>query len=165
MPTDPAWRRTLEEKKRQSTLQLLFKAARLVNEQALARVRAQAPAPSSASGPAVELRPAHAALFPHIDLDGTRLSTLAARAGISKQAVGQLVDDLEGQGMVERIPDPDDGRARLVRFTPLGQQALLHGLSVLQQLQAELADRIGASHMDALHEALLALLREVEPRT
>lgn len=154
MPTDPTFPQTLAQQKRQSTLQLLFKAARLCNERALERVRAGAPD--------LEVRPAHSALFPHIDLDGTRITTLAARTGITKQAVGQLVDDLERMGMVHRVADPADGRARLVCFTDAGRQALLHGLGVLMALQADLARAIGPDRMDALHEALTALLAELE---
>lgn len=157
MPTDPTFRQTLDRRKRQSTLQLLFKAARLVNERALERVRAQSPG--------IDVRPAHTALFPHIDLDGTRITTLAARTGITKQAVGQLVDDLEGMGLVHRVPDPSDGRARLVCFTDPGRQALLHGLGVLTTLQAELGLAIGPDRMDALHDALTALLAELEAPT
>ena len=62
------------------------------------------------------IRPAHTALFPHIDLSGTRQTALARRMGVSKQAVGQLVSELEQMGALERVPDPSDGRARLVRF-------------------------------------------------
>src|SRR5262245_41908291 len=94
-----------------NTGQLLLKAARLWNEQALARVEA-----SGVTG----FRAAHTRLLPHISPEGIRLSDLAERVGISKQAIGQLVDELERQGVVAREPDPDDGRALRVRYTDRG---------------------------------------------
>src|SRR5688500_14523682 len=56
-----------------------------------------------------------------IDPDGTRLSVLAARAQVAKQTATALVDKLERAGYVERVPDPLDGRARLVRLTDRAQ--------------------------------------------
>ncbi|MCB9682522.1 MAG: MarR family transcriptional regulator [Alphaproteobacteria bacterium] len=102
------------------------------------------------------VRPAHTALFPHIDLDGTRLTVIAERAGISKQAVGQLVDDLVAMGALERVPDPADGRARLVRFVG-GGSALLHGLSVLGALESDLAGIVGGDALAAMHATLQAV--------
>ena len=87
---------------------------------------------------------------------------LAARVGVSKQAVGQLVDDLESMGVVERVPDPEDGRARRVRFTRRGFQALLHGVGVLDRLEQQLAAAIGRLTVDALREGVEAALRAVK---
>ncbi|HVP60769.1 MAG TPA: MarR family transcriptional regulator [Myxococcaceae bacterium] len=143
----------LEGRKRGSLLQELFRLARLLDEAAVARV---------ASAGAARLRTSHTALLPHLDLEGTRLVDLAARVGTSKQAVGQLVDDLEGMGMVERVPDPDDGRARRIRFTRAGLQALLHGLGVLEQLERDLASAIGRTKVEQLREGVEAALRAVE---
>ncbi len=154
---DSDYRQRLEQQKQASTLQLLFKASRLANERALELVRARSPD--------TRVRPAHTALFPHIDLEGTRQTVLASRLGISKQAVGQLVDDLVAMGMVERVPDPDDARARLVCFTATGRLALLDGLAVLMQLQAELEGRLGAEVMHTLQQNLAALLSALEEGT
>src|SRR5215468_3692593 len=99
-----------------STFELLFRAARLVNERAVARVQA--------SGGT--LRQAHTLLFPHITRDGVRLTALAAKLDVTKQAIGPLIDDLERAGVVERVDDPGDRRAKLIRWTPRGQRALLH---------------------------------------
>ena len=133
--------------------QLLFRCARLLNEQALARVRERFGVP---------VRPSHMSLVPHIDLEGTRLTTLARRVGVSKQAVGQLVGDLEDFGMLERVPDPDDGRAKLVRFTAQGRQGMLDGLALLGEFEHELEQDLGARRMRSLHGALLALLARLE---
>jgi DNA-binding MarR family transcriptional regulator len=133
-----------------SVAQLLFKAARLLNERAVARLE---PVPG-----APRLRPAHTSLFPHIDLGGTRLTELARRLGISKQAVAQLVDELEQMGAIERIPDPEDGRAKLIRFSRTAGRSLLDGMKHLQTIEAELARELGPARMHALQEGLSALL-------
>lgn len=147
-------RRRLEEAKRQATLHVLMKCARLVNERAMARVNA-------AAGRTV-LRPAIASLFPHIALDGTRVGEVARRAGMSKQQAGQLVAELEAEGVVETLPDPTDGRARLVRFTRRGIEAMQHGLGVFRELEAELEHKVGTRHFHALRSALPALLAALE---
>jgi len=150
---DPSFPEALEAAKRASTAQLLFKCARLVNERALATLPGDGePRP----------RPAHMALFPHIALDGTRPSELAKKLGVSKQAVGQLVGELEAMGMVERRPDPDDGRAKRVCFTEQGLQSILDGLAHLRRVEAELAKAIGKETMASLRDALLLLHDQLE---
>jgi len=145
----------LEAAKRASTLQLLFKAARLLNEEALATLQATTGA---------EVRPSHAALFPHIDLGGTRVTVLAERVGITKQAISQLVGDLEAQGTLERVPDPSDGRARLVRFTDQGRQALLDGLGVLDRVAHSYEGALGDGGLGQLHGLLTELVDAAEAR-
>ena len=140
----------LEQAKQAATLQLLFRAARLLDEEALARL--------GSAGPRPPLRRSHTALFPHIDLAGTRLTELARRTGVTKQAVAQLIDELEAWGVVDKRPDPADRRAKLVVFSRRGRRGLLDGLALLQQLEAELAQRIGARTMQGLRRALLAIL-------
>jgi DNA-binding MarR family transcriptional regulator len=60
-------------------------------------------------------------VFENIDRDGTRLTELAARAEMTHQSMGELIDTLEQRGYIERRPDPADGRARLVCFTDKGR--------------------------------------------
>jgi DNA-binding MarR family transcriptional regulator len=154
MPSSKDWE-ALEVVKRASVGQLLLKGARLLDERALARVNRDKPAPR------ITLRPAHTSLFPHIDQGGTRLTELARRLGVTKQAAGQLVGDLEELGVLERADDPADGRAKLVRFTDLGVKALHHGLSVLRGLEAQLEQRLGRARMRELHQALAEVVDEL----
>jgi DNA-binding MarR family transcriptional regulator len=147
-----SYKQTLEEQKTRSTLQLLFKCARLLNERAIEHVRQQTGLP---------LRAAHTTLLPHVDLEGTRLTDLAARLGVTKQGAGQLVDELVDMGMLERVTDPDDGRAKRVRFTKRGRAGLLHGLGTLQSIEAELRAQVGATTMRSLHDALVAIIRVI----
>jgi DNA-binding MarR family transcriptional regulator len=149
-----SYRSRLEQAKRESTFQLLFRAARLIDEEALRRVGAERGRP--------KLRRAHTSLLPHIDLEGTRIVDLATRLGVTKQAVSQLVDELEAMGVVERTVDEADARARRVRFTAQGRAGLLHGLSVLKAFEAECATAIGESRMKELHQTLVKLLDHVD---
>lgn len=150
-PRDPG----LEARKRESVAQLLFKCARLLNERALARVNEQ---PS-----AIPLRPAHTNLLPHLDFEGVRITELARRLDITKQAVSQTIAELELMDVVETIPDPSDGRARLARFTDKGRDAIGQGLKVLKGLEGEIEKTIGKPKFDALHQALLALETMLDP--
>ena len=155
-PTRDSFAAKLEREKAASVGQLLFKCARLMNEQAVGRIESPPGAP--------RLRPAHTGVFPHLDLEGTRLTELARRMGISKQAVGQLVDDLEAMGAVERVRDPSDGRAKLIRFSREPGATLLDGLAALRGFEAELEEALGARKMRSLHRDLTALLRVLEAR-
>ena len=137
-----------------STFELLFRAARLVNERAIAEVQA-------AGG---RLRAAHTQLFPHITSDGIRLTELADKLGVTKQAIGPLVDDLEREGVVERVDDPDDRRAKRIRWTRKGQRALLHGLGVLAQLEAELARDVGKARLAELADTCERLIAALAKR-
>jgi DNA-binding MarR family transcriptional regulator len=152
------FRAALDAAKQASTLQILFKVARLLDECAVARIAARRK---------LGLRRSHTLLLPHIALEGTRMSELAERLGVSKQAVTQLVDELEGFGVVERVPDPEDARARRVVFTARGRAGFFEGLATLGELERELAGVIGGEPMAALRAALLAidahLAARVEP--
>jgi DNA-binding MarR family transcriptional regulator len=137
---------TLREKTSASTGQLLLRAARLLDERALARLATIPGAPP--------VRPAHTRLFPHLSFTGTRLTTLARRLGVSKQAVAPLVTELVMWGLVEQLPDPSDRRASLVRFTPDGLAALTHGLGLLGELEAEISAEVGAERAAVFREVL-----------
>ena len=129
------------------------RAARLFNERAIARGRTLR---------GLDLRPAHTALFPHLSLEGTRTTALAAKMGITKQAVGRIVAELERAGVLCRVPDPSDGRAKLVRFTTEGYGAVLAGFSVLHEIEGELAAELGEALMRRLNRDLAKLLSAFE---
>ncbi len=147
-------RERFEAAKSASVAQLLFKCSRLLNERAIEEVRRRFNLPG--------LRPAHTTLFPHIDLDGTRLTELAKRVGISKQGVGQLVEEMVRMGGLERRPDPRDGRAKLICFPSDEGFSLFSGLAVLADLEQSLAEEIGADRMRDLHETLRSLLNVLD---
>jgi DNA-binding MarR family transcriptional regulator len=74
-------------------------------------------------------------VFENLDRDGTRLTELAARADMTHQSMGELVDTLEQRGYLERRPDPADGRARLVCLTSKGRQMVRTALREIADIE------------------------------
>ena len=87
---------------------------------------------------------AHIHITRHLALEGSRLTELAERAGMSKQAMGDLVDQCEAWGLVTREPDPRDARARVVRFTATGLDWLQAFRDAVAQAEAEFRTEVGA---------------------
>ena len=96
----------------------------------------------------------HIAITRNLDLEGTRATELARRAGITKQSAGELIGQLEQQGLIERRPDPADKRAKVVVFTPAGLAWLCAFRHALQTAEAEMAARLGTTVFDQLKLAL-----------
>ena len=90
-----------------------------------------------------QISAAHIHITRHLALRGTRLTDLAERAGMSKQAMGDLVDQCEAWGLVTREPDPRDARARLVQFTPTGLLWLQAFKDAVSQAEREFRDEVG----------------------
>lgn len=86
---------------------------------------------------------AHIHITRHLALGGSRLTDLAARAGMTKQAMGDLVAQCEAWGLVVREPDPHDARARQVRFTPTGLAWLQAFRDAVAQAEAEFRAEVG----------------------
>jgi DNA-binding MarR family transcriptional regulator len=90
-----------------------------------------------------QISAAHIHITRHLDLQGARLTDLAQNAGMSKQAMGDLVDQCEAWGLVTREPDPRDARARLVQFTPTGLLWLQAFREAVAQAEKEFRDEVG----------------------
>jgi len=111
-----------------------------------------------ATTPYSDIRPGHGCVFGGIDPEsGSRLTELAERAMMTKQTVGEVVSDLEQRGYVERVPDPEDGRAKIIRLTPRGREAYVAGRRLIDELEREWAERFGADRVAALREVLEAV--------
>lgn len=98
-----------------------------------------------------------AGLLGHIPRRGIRQSALIERAGISKQAVQQLLDGLEADGVIERVADPGDKRGKLVHYTALGLAALHDGDSIKLDIESGYRKRLGQGSFEALMQALRSL--------
>ena len=104
-----------------------------------------------------ELRPTHGCVFSHISRGGDRLTVLAERADMTKQAVGEVVSELEQIGYVERVPDPSDGRAKIIQLTKRGEEAWAHGWGVIAERRRKWAERYGEERV----EEMVALLSDI----
>jgi DNA-binding MarR family transcriptional regulator len=101
-----------------------------------------------------EIRPPHGSVMQFLDDSGTRVSVLAGRAQMTKQSMAELVAHLERLGYVERVPDPSDRRAKLVRATPRGRQLYAIAREVVAEIEEEWTRRLGPAKMRRLRELL-----------
>jgi DNA-binding MarR family transcriptional regulator len=101
-----------------------------------------------------EIRPPHGNVMQFLDGDGTRIGVLADRAQMTRQSMAELVAHLERLGYVERVPDPSDRRAKLVRATPRGRQLYLIARDVIAEIEAEWTRRLGKTKMRQLRQLL-----------
>ncbi len=112
-----------------------------------------------------DLRPALAPIGVHIDDDGTRITELARRTGLTKPSVVYLVDELERLGYVERVPDPDDGRAKLVKATTRAREAVELGRQHIAAIEREWTALLGERDMKHLRRSLERLREALWPPT
>ena len=105
-----------------------------------------------------DLSPSHFVVFQHMHSEGIRSTELAEKAQMSKQAMGYLIAYLEEQGYVERIPDPSDGRARLVRLTEQGWGVAEVAYSTVEQIEVKWENDLGAERMQQLRSILRELI-------
>ena len=101
-----------------------------------------------------DIRPTHGCVFRFVREDGMRLTDLAILAGMTKQSVGEVVDDLADRGYVERIPDPDDRRAKLISLTEKGEGAQRVGYGLFAEIEARWAERYGPDRLALMREVL-----------
>lgn len=132
---------------------LLFVAYRSMEQRIRARMVAEG----------FEVTAAQSRVFARIGPDGTRLTDLAEMAQVTKQTAGFLVDQLERAGYVERVPDPSDARARLVRIAPRGRVAQARASLVEQEIEAEWTRHLGQREMDRLRRTMLRLREITDP--
>jgi DNA-binding MarR family transcriptional regulator len=101
-----------------------------------------------------DVRPTHGCVFRFVHDDGMRLTELASLAGLTKQSVGEIVDDLADLGYLERYPDPTDKRAKLIRLTEKGSEAQRIGFSLFTKLESDWAEAFGADRIASLRTLL-----------
>jgi DNA-binding MarR family transcriptional regulator len=143
----------LEELRQEHIGRLLLRAHRAFSERALRKLRKLGH---------TRLSMVHTTLLPHLDVDGTQATVLAERAGITKQAAGRVVADLEHEGYVQKFPDPTDQRASIIVFTDAGQQFLVDAYHVKKEIEREYTDLLGAERMQQFRSILQELLGDNE---
>ena len=110
-----------------------------------------------------DITPAQARVAARIAPDGSRVSELALQARVTKQSAAFLVEQLEAAGYVERVPDPTDGRARLVRRTEQARRLARAANAEVQRVLAEWADHVGEERLHQMHETLRDLRQITDP--
>jgi DNA-binding MarR family transcriptional regulator len=102
-----------------------------------------------------DVRQAHGCVFGNVVGEGgMRLTELAERARMTKQGVGEAVSDLERLGYAERVPDPSDGRAKIIRLTASGRAAQRAGFETIAQIEREWCERFGEQPVEAARALL-----------
>lgn len=137
----------------QNTGLLLFYPYRAMEARVLARVREAG----------YEVTAAQGRIFARIGPSGTRLSDLATQAQVTKATAGFIVDQLQRSGLVARVPDPDDGRARLVIITDKGQNAARLAADEVAAVEEEWTAHVGARRMRQLQQTLSRLREITDP--
>ena len=144
----------VRRRREQMLLRLLFRATHAMNAEMARRVRA---------GGYHEFQPAFTAVLAHIDTEGTPVSTLARRIGVSRQAVSQVLQSIEAAGLVERQPNPNDARSVIVLHTARGRAILTHALDAMSSIEAECARTVGTDTIADLKRHLADLLARIDP--
>jgi DNA-binding MarR family transcriptional regulator len=107
-----------------------------------------------------DLTLAQSKVFQRVDPAGSRLTDLAAAAQMTKQSAGVMVDELERFGYVRRVPDPTDGRARVIQIQERGRRAIEAGKAAHDQIVAEWQAYLGTRNFTMLRQ-ILEQLREI----
>ena len=106
---------------------------------------------------------AQARLAQRIADEGSRLTELAESAQVTKQTASLLVAALEREGLVERVPDPEDGRSKLIRFTERGRAASQHAMGIVMDVEREWSEHLGPEGAGQLRDGLLQLREVTDP--
>jgi len=107
-----------------------------------------------------DITPAQARVAARVGPEGTRVSDLAEQARVTKQSAAFLIEQLEAAGYVERVPDPTDGRARLVQLTTRARQVVQAADAEVERVLAEWSNHVGEQRLRQMH-ATLHDLREI----
>ena len=101
-------------------------------------------------------------IFPALDPNGTRITVLAERIDVSKQAIAKLVDDIEEYGYVKREPDLADGRAKMVKLPAAGRRLLGDGEKIKQKIETQALAGITAKQqqIDSTLQTIVASLSQ-----
>ena len=144
----------LETLKTTSLAHQLIKAGRLTNEKGLENARKMLRLP--------KLKQLHLELYAYIDHDGTALSEIAKRKGVSKQAVSKLVQEMVEMNLLLIKNDPNDGRSKKVYFKTSGPHAIQKGFKALEQIDCSLKAELGDKHYKMVLTKISQIMRMLE---
>jgi len=104
-----------------------------------------------------DVRPAFSVVLRNLPATGARVIDLAARAGMTKQSMGYLVDQMQATGLVTIAPDTQDRRANTVRLTARGEQVVAAGIELSKCFEDHLAQLVGAKKVEQLRAILMEI--------
>lgn len=107
-----------------------------------------------------EIAPSHNAVFAVLPPEGSRAADMATRAGITRQSMGEVIRDMTRLGLVETVPDPADGRAKIVTFTAYGREIASAGFQHILALEERCRREFGAEDWETTRR-VLARLRDL----
>jgi DNA-binding MarR family transcriptional regulator len=110
-----------------------------------------------------DFSPAFPPLLSNLDAAGSHIGTLARRAGVTRQAAGQLLRQIESCGYVDCLDSPNDTRATLVAFTARGRALLANVLDIVADLDREYAEALGTAAFDEVRDRLFAMAEKADP--
>jgi DNA-binding MarR family transcriptional regulator len=108
-----------------------------------------------------DARVPHTHVTAYIKAEGSRLTDLAGQARMTLPAMSELVDDLQRLGIVERRPDPSDGRAKLICLTDAGWEAMRTARGIIAEIEGRYAQLVGKGRFEDAAQTLDALLRSL----
>lgn len=111
-----------------------------------------------------EVRAAHSSVFRHLSPEGSRLTDLAAAAGMTKQSMAYLVESLTAEGYLLTAQDPDDGRAKRVMLTAKGKRCVQTAVKLSLQMEEEAAAQMKKGGMKELRRLLKELNETLQNR-
>jgi DNA-binding MarR family transcriptional regulator len=135
-------------------LRLLFRATETMNATMADRIRERG---------FPGFQPSFTATLVQVDTEGTRIGRIAERLHVTRQAASQMIREIERRGFIERIPDPGDARAVIVRHTAAGRQILRTAIEVMLGIEKEYAEILGADGLAQLIDLLGALMKATDP--
>lgn len=143
-----------EKQKGASLSHQLIKVGRLANERSLAAARDAFGLP--------ELKQSHLDLFPYIDFEGTSVTEIARRKGVSKQSVSKLVKEMVSMEILYLKPAPEDNRSKLVFFKTSGPFNIQKGFEVLISIDQLLIDSLGKKNFTLLLKKISGLIETLQ---
>jgi DNA-binding MarR family transcriptional regulator len=111
-----------------------------------------------------DFTPAFPALLSNLDTEGSHIGVLAARAGVTRQAAGQLLREIERCGYAHVRPSPRDSRARLVHFTPRGRKLLATVLELVERIEREFEAMLKPGEFKRIRAGLQELADRIDPK-
>ncbi|HWM72597.1 MAG TPA: MarR family winged helix-turn-helix transcriptional regulator [Nocardioides sp.] len=110
-----------------------------------------------------QIRPAHDPVFATLPSQGARASDMAARAGITKQSMGEAIRDMVEMGLLEMTEDPSDRRAKLVTFTDAGMAVAQDGKRHMRELEQQWIAKFGEQEYETAREVLEGIVELMTP--